>query len=47
MTALMAMMVYLSGYFFDLLQLQLYWIMAAMCVLSVVLVLLSYLTSLE
>ncbi len=47
MTALMAIMVYLSGYFFDLLQLQLYWIMAAMCVLSAVLVLLSYLTSLE
>ena len=47
MTALMAIMVYLSGYYFDLLQLQLYWIMAAMCVLSVVLVLLSYLTSLE
>ena len=47
MTALMAMMVYLSGYYFDLLQLQLYWIMAAMCALSMVLVLLSYLTSLE
>ena len=47
MTALMAIMVYLSGHYFDLLQMQLYWIMAAMCVFSMVLVMLSFLTSLD
>ena len=47
MTALMAVMVYLSGHLFDMLQMQLYWIMAGMCVLSVVLLLLSFRTSLE
>ena len=47
MTALMAVMVYLSGHLFDMLQMQLYWIMAGMCALSVVLLLLSFRTSLE
>jgi len=47
LTVLMAIMVYLSGRLFDVMQMQLYWIMAGLCVASIVLILASYASSLD
>ena len=45
-TALMAAAMYVSGYYFDALGMSLYWIMAGMCAVAMLLVLLSYKTNL-